>query len=136
MRTYRTFKSVFTPESYIYTVVNFKHRQTLAKFRCGNLKLKIETGRYSRPPLALHERKCILCQSGLVEDERHFLIDCEFYSDIRRILFSEASNYCPNFLELNPYEQFHYLMTSDDLQPILASSLYLMYRRRSCFTYI
>ena len=72
LRTYRAFKASLDTEPYVFNVVNVKHRQILAKFRCGNLKLKIETGRYSRPPIPLNDRKCILCNSNAVEDECHF----------------------------------------------------------------
>ena len=55
------------------------HRRVLAKFRSCNLPLAIETGRYNRPKTPVIER----CHMDAIEDETHFLIDCEFYSDIK-----------------------------------------------------
>ena len=39
----------------------------------------VETGRYEKE--AIEERLCGLC--NVVEDERHFLLDCELYENIR-----------------------------------------------------
>ena len=49
LRTYCTFKRIFSVEPYVYKVVNRGHRSILAQFRNGILPLKIETGRYNPP---------------------------------------------------------------------------------------
>lgn len=61
----------------------------LARFRTGSHKLAVETGRWHG--VARENRLCQVCKCGLVEDESHFLFDCEAYRDIRlkyRQLFS------------------------------------------------
>jgi hypothetical protein len=40
----------------------------------------------TRPKIPLNERKCIFCNKNSVEDEIHFLLDCDFYSDLRYAL--------------------------------------------------
>ncbi|XP_069119795.1 uncharacterized protein [Argopecten irradians] len=65
LRTYRTYKNNLAPELYVTLIMNYKHRQTLAKFRCGNLKLKVETGRYSHPVIPLQGEKMYFVQFRL-----------------------------------------------------------------------
>ena len=43
--------------------------------------LKTEMGRYEEIPC--NERICSFCNSNKIEDENHFLLDCEAYSKIR-----------------------------------------------------
>ncbi len=56
-------------------------RSLISQLRLGVLPLRIETGRYTR--LQVHERLCELCDSDQVEDEAHFLFDCDMYKDLR-----------------------------------------------------
>lgn len=130
LRTYRTYKIELKQEHYL-TISNSRHRQILAKFRCGNLKLNIETGRYNKTPL--QDRKCILCDSGAIEDEVHFLIDCNFYSDLRFYLFYSALEILPDFLNCSSCDKLSFLMNEPSLQGLLASTVFKMYRRRICF---
>ena len=97
LRTYRKYKYCVTPEYYVTTIISRHHRKCLAKFRCGNLKLNIETGRYTVPKTPLHERVCRLCSSNHIEDETNFLIDCDFYDDLRNTLLEQAGVLNPTF---------------------------------------
>ena len=71
LRTYCTFKRIFSVEPYVYKVVNRAHRSILAQFRNGILPLKIETGRYTQIPIEL----CILCNEDQIENECQFLFE-------------------------------------------------------------
>ena len=53
-------------------------RSYIAQIRCGVLPLHIETGRYRN--LKVEERLCKVCDSQSVENELHFIFDCEAYS--------------------------------------------------------
>ena len=44
--------------------------------------LNIETGRFYN--LDRHERVCSMCNLNVVEDEYHFILQCEKYIDVRR----------------------------------------------------
>jgi hypothetical protein len=44
--------------------------------------LNIETGRFYN--LDRHERMCSMCSLNVVEDEYHFILQCEKYIDVRR----------------------------------------------------
>ena len=79
-------------------------------------------------PLA--ERLCKVCNSAVVEDEIHFLIDCELNSDIRYELFHYAHIIHPDFMSLTFGGKLIYLMQNNALQIKLTWSLLLMNRRR------
>lgn len=133
LRTYRLYKTSNHTELYASNIMDFRHRQALAKFRSGNLKLNIETGRYSRPKVPLEDRLCTFCDLNCVEDECHFLITCDFYSDIRFHLFTLAEQSCPGFNYLDNVQKLQFLMNEPNLQYVLASTVHKMYRRRLRF---
>lgn len=83
LRTYRIYKFDLKVEHYVNINMDRSHRRILAKFRSGSLPLNIETGRYAKPKVPLMERTCKLCSENVVEDEMHFLLACDFYSDLR-----------------------------------------------------
>lgn len=85
---YNKVKSNFNRESYLDDSNNFKARSSLTKLRISAHDLKIETGRYAQQPR--EARTCDWCytvlQNNVVEDETHFLLNCDLYSDQRRCL--------------------------------------------------
>ena len=86
LRMYALFKSVFEAEMYCKKLLPLRHRAAFAKFRCGVAPLRIETGRFENRPL--EERKCPFCDT--IGNEKHVLLDCNKYSDLRHELFSRA----------------------------------------------
>ena len=84
----RVFKNKFEIEKYLTLLTDFKSRKTLAKFRCSDHKLLVETGRHAG--LQLTERKCQMCSLDEIEDEIHFLCVCPAYEDQRNLLFQIA----------------------------------------------
>ena len=44
--------------------------------------MEVTTGRYNGVPR--EERLCKLCQSGLVEDELHFVLVCDYFVSVRQ----------------------------------------------------
>ena len=48
--------------------------------------MAVELGRYRRPVTPLVQRTCCVCNSGHIENEEHFLIQCNKYTTIRNIL--------------------------------------------------
>ena len=72
------------------------------------LPIRIETGRFNG--LKPEERVCQLCNSGEMEDEKHFILTCDRYTNQRQILFIHLSN-AFNLLDSN--EKFKYLITHE-----------------------
>lgn len=50
--------------------------RALMQFRMGSHGLPIEQGRFVRPQLPRHLRRCTLCSTLSVGDERHYLFEC------------------------------------------------------------
>ena len=82
-------------ESYVKLNMSRDQHRILSKFRSCNLPLAIETDRFIKPETPLKDRICKVCSASSVEDETHFLMECEFYNDICMIR-SECSNRLQN----------------------------------------
>ena len=54
-------------------------RKCIAKIRLLSHNIFIETGRYTGI-----DRKCILCNLNVLEDEFHFVLQCTMYNDLRK----------------------------------------------------
>ena len=83
---YREIKNEYGFEDYL-NLANFQQRKLISKLRCSDHALEIEKGRH-KPANARKrkdERLCVFCDSGEVEDEKHFLYRCTLYSDIRKL---------------------------------------------------
>ena len=85
------------------------HRSAYAKFRCGTAPIKLETGRYEG--LAVEERICPVCHEG-VEDERHVLLECPMYNDIRMELLRKITTVIDNIYVLSKCEILKFILGS------------------------
>jgi hypothetical protein len=91
LRTFVTFKQFNTMPAYVTKPLTFLQKKHLSKLRLGSLELRIESGRFSRPRLEVHERICLICREtnlGLdlepqIETEAHFLFFCGHYNTLR-----------------------------------------------------
>ena len=82
----------------------------MALTRLSNLSIRIETGRYERPKLALNLRYCPACNDrAAIEDEFHLIFQCASYNEIRTIWLSK----------LQLPENFHLLENSEKLKIVL-----------------
>ena len=104
------------------------HRRILARFRSCNLPLAIATGRFTKPKTPLNQRLCRFCKTSAIEDETHFLIACDLYSDIRYGLFKNAVDMNTNFLGMSDSDKLAFLMKTDRLQYKIASASQKMNR--------
>jgi len=86
LRTYVTFKDNVDVEPYVKYCNLRQNRSIMAQIRCGVLPIRLETGRFSR--LQVEDRICELCNEGNVEDEFHFMMECNLYNDERERLFN------------------------------------------------
>ena len=79
--TYNHFKQKYHSEPYLNYITDPSTRKEVTRFRISAHSLRIETGRYKK--LDRDKRICLMCNSGDVEDEFHFIIKCQAYLDIR-----------------------------------------------------
>ena len=91
-------------------------RRTMALFRSETLPIAIETGRYSRTSTPVDSTMCDLCDMGVVEKEKHFLLDCPLYIDLRYDLYYECSKCIDNFYMLNNDDKFINMMYCIEIQ--------------------
>ena len=129
LRTYQMFKWDFGVENYVSTLLSKRHRSFLAQFRSGILPLKIETGRFQNIPI--DKRICTLCNQDSIEDEIHFLLECDFYSSERQNLFRSAEANHENFSEIENDVKLTILMNDEDLFGEVANFIANAYEKRS-----
>jgi hypothetical protein len=93
LRTYKLFKQKLKREKYLAAASNtregLKLRTAMARLRTGSSCLRVETGRHEN--LAVEERVCLVCNSGEVEDEAHFLLKCPGYVNLREGMIAAAA---------------------------------------------
>jgi hypothetical protein len=95
-RKLRYYKEVVNPnledQKYLFVLTSVKKRINIAKIRTNSHELHSETGHWTIPKTPWQERICHLCDTKRVEDEKHFLLECPVYTQIR----SQFQNICHN----------------------------------------
>ncbi|MES9882132.1 MAG: reverse transcriptase family protein [Sedimenticola sp.] len=125
LRTYITHKTELGAENYLDRFMTLRQRSALARFRCGSFPLAIELGRYRRPVTPVENRLCRVCDARLVEDEKHFLVQCGAYSEVRRRHLGTVDNsvdskeqYCKVMLDIDPRKIAKYIIDAYELRNI------------------
>ena len=77
-----------------------KYRQSVTRLRVSSHDLRIETGRWSRIP---RDRRT--CPCGLIQDERHVLIDCPISEQLRNTYLDIDFDF-PNILNQDSISSF------------------------------
>ena len=122
LRTYGLVKSLVGTEKYLTSVSNLKHRKSLSQLRLSSHRLMIETGRHKN--IVSSERFCTFCKTE-IEDEIHFVIKCKTYHHLRKSLIEECRNLKPNFQYYTDRQKFVFILTTEDLQIMLAKFVFL-----------
>ncbi len=128
LRTYRTFKNI-----YLNKPMAFKFRKCFSMLRCGTAPLIIETGRYERLPV--EQSVCEVCDSDNVEDEMHFLISCNAFTQERTKWFSHVSQFVGNFNELSFEDKFIVLMSDPNICTFTAKACHDIFIKRRAILY-
>ena len=95
-------------------VRNRNQRSFLSRLRTGSHHLNIERGRWTRPVTPAGQRTCTYCAppgspgsgSAFIDDEEHFLMTCNRFSNLRGCAFEEINFIFPQFLGLSKHQQF------------------------------
>ena len=114
LRTYCNIKCNFGMETYLDAIKNYRYRVDMSQLRTSSHTLAIEYGRYTRHKTKIEDRKCSSCH--ILEDERHFLIECNINQVERENLFSKLTHIAPNFIHMTDEENFIFLMCNKDQQ--------------------
>ena len=123
LRTYRLFKINYIHEPYLHLIIP-KYRVSLCRLRTSSHLLEIEKGRHTIPKTPLERRVCRQCDSNCVEDEIHFVVNCQKHTQLRTELSNIASIYMSNYFHLNSREKFTFLLSSTEKEVILALAKY------------
>ena len=111
LRTYKLYQDKFKCEDYLDLVQNPKYRTAQSKFRTSSHTLAIERGRHTNPARPLKKRTC-----NELEDEIHFLVDCQMFLDERHVSFTKIREKIPHFLNFNTLCKFTFPLKSTDPQ--------------------
>ena len=95
----------------------------MSKLRISVHHLRIETGKYQGT--LPKDRICTKCDSGSVEDECHFLLNCAKYDDDRNLIFQIIHKSCPNFSNLYEKDKLIWLMNTEDKAILIALSNFI-----------
>ena len=80
--TYALFKTTFQKEKYLSFIKDADVRKCFMSFRISTHTLEIERGRYKN--IDAKNRFCKQCHSEAVEDEKHFVFNCNLYGSLRQ----------------------------------------------------
>ena len=125
-----TFKNNICYEQYL-NHINFRNlRRVLTKLRLSDHNLMIEQGRKAKIKLPHERRTCKLCYNehlSQIEDEIHFLFDCQWrkYIALRNNLIAEITSQVPQFYKLKNIQKFVYIMRSEDQIIVRKFSLFV-----------
>ena len=131
LRTFITFNNFGITPPYLLMPLSFVQKKFLAKIRLSPLAIRIETGRYERPKLVIHERLCPSCKDGhSVENEEHFVFQCTKYNNLREIWLEKLVK-PENFPTLSAPEKFKTIFDQAPNVKITAQFLINCYDVRS-----
>ena len=104
----------------------------MARPRLRSHNLEIERGRHTRPQTPIANRICRRCLTTQVDDEIHFLMQCNMFELDRKALLSEAGKYITNSNTQCDTEQFKSIMSSENHAIInaLAKYIYLCFEKK------
>ena len=96
LRFYKSFKFSIDTENYVKYNLSNGERFILVQLRMGILPLAIETGHFNNK--AVDQRKCLMCNQNAIEDEHHFIFNCDLYTSEIDIFFKTVTEKCPDFM--------------------------------------
>ena len=122
LRNYVVFKKKLCMEKYLIFSSNSTGRILHTSLRNGTNALEIERGRWKGIPKEY--RYCTLCDLKQVEDEKHFVLHCPIYHDLRIKFYQAVSNISGGkwrFHDRPPDETFILIMqgTGDEHERII-----------------
>ena len=114
---YRTFSS-FGFAHYLDVLNIPKYRSAFTRLRLSSHRLEVECGRWRKPLcVPFDDRKCRQCNS--LEDEYHFLIECQNYDELRKTYIK------PYFWKHPSYFKCIQLLTSENKSELKKLSVYI-----------
>jgi len=70
-------------KEFIGASILWRAKVLISQLRINSHQLRCETGWWKRPKEAWKERVCTFCTAGVVELEKHFILECDAFKYIR-----------------------------------------------------
>ena len=115
-KQYLLFKDNLNFEKYLINVSKFYYSKII-KYRTGNHRLPVETGRWDDIPL--NERKCKICTIDDIGDEYHYLFTCDYFTSDRKLYLKPYFYVKPNI------RKYRELFTSTNETTLIKSSKFV-----------
>lgn len=104
------FKQSYECKTYLNCIVSHQHRSCYSKFRCWVGPLRIECGRYEG--LNVEDRVCLKCTINV--DEKHVLIECPAYEDLKVHIFQNYFLSDSYFNSFNDFGKLTFILNCDN----------------------
>ncbi len=130
LQFYRTLKSNYELEDYLQSVRDTKQRRILTKYRLSEHRLAIETGRHRKSWLPREQRVCVHCETGEIETEIQFLLQCHKYISIRNIYFNKLTNFIKNFTAISETDQIKIILGEGQTAALAARYVWMCHSLR------
>ena len=113
--TYKQVQLNYNLQNYVINIKTFPHRACLAKRRCGYHLLRIQTEKYEcgGGPIPVESRLCRQCFKKDIEDEKHLLVNCKAFENIKQDNFKLIAQADPSFTQLSNFQKAEYLLQAD-----------------------
>ena len=115
-KNYYLYKQNIKLENYLVKL-NKKPHSALLKYRLGNHRLPVETGRWENTPL--NERKCILCTKLDTGDEFQYLFICNYFQAQRKQFLKSYFYKRPNVIK------FKELLSTNNVKDLIQLSKFV-----------
>ena len=96
------------------------YRSALARFRAGVAPITMDTSRFEHGYIL--EDQCLLCQTE-VESEKHVILSCPVYGDLRREIFIKAFSINSEFYEMSSNAKLCFIMSNKNIVKFTAKTL-------------
>ena len=133
LKTYVKINNFNNDKLYLCKALPFAQRMLMAKIRLGILPLHKETGRHKTPHTRENERVCKVCLNGEIENELHFLLKCNFYSELRQSLNVIIQS--SGLQNSNDDEKLFFLLNDDIAVKSTGKFIIAAYDKRSKFLF-
>ncbi len=126
LRNYIKMKHKLELENYLLDNTNKLGTKFFTSLRVGTNPLRIEKGRWKGEKI--EDRKCMICLNGEVEDEQHFMMKCNAYTDLRDSCFEKICNITKGSQIPYHYESFIKLLAGKSEGKVIEEIKYFIKR--------
>ena len=120
LKYYKLYKTSQQTSEHLKTMRQRPLYSILSKTRLGVLKLAIETGRHTKrnQKIPVGQRTCPVCTHAVIEDEVHFMFECDGYTANRANFIDKCKQLCHNFDNMTNTDKFITVINSK-IPPIM-----------------